>query len=84
MLDKAGSEFPCARDDASCLCQYVNFGYGVRDCSIAVCSESDADTTINWAKKWCADAGIDLNLYPAAAVSLRISCLRRSPSLTTT
>lgn len=60
MLDKAGSEFQCGRDDAACLCKNVNFGYGVRDCSAAICSVADAETAVNWAKKWCADAGVTI------------------------
>ncbi|KAH7013944.1 hypothetical protein EDB80DRAFT_775082 [Ilyonectria destructans] len=39
----------------ACLCMNVNFGYGIRDCSVETCATAqDAQTAITFATEFCA------------------------------
>ncbi|KIM95250.1 hypothetical protein OIDMADRAFT_148902 [Oidiodendron maius Zn] len=46
----------CADTDTACLCKNVNFQYGIRDCSNAVCGEAVASTVISFGSGYCHDA----------------------------
>jgi len=52
MLAKA-SELGCSTPDPVCLCKNVNFGYGIRDCSNAVCDAADAAAVIAYGTNYC-------------------------------
>ena len=43
----------CANTDTACLCKNVNFQYGIRDCSNAVCGEAVASTVISFGAGYC-------------------------------
>jgi hypothetical protein len=56
MFGKA-SELGCAAGDDACLCKNVDFGYGIRDCSNAVCTaSSDAAAATSYGSSLCASA----------------------------
>jgi hypothetical protein len=43
--------------DATCLCSNANFGYGIRDCSVAACGGADAAApVIAYGSAYCASA----------------------------
>jgi len=50
------SDLGCATPDPSCLCSNVNFGYGIRDCSNAVCGSDVASIVIAYETVYCAAA----------------------------
>ncbi|KAE9567213.1 hypothetical protein CGMCC3_g16634 [Colletotrichum fructicola] len=50
------SSLGCSTPDPACLCRNVNFGYGIRDCSNAVCGVADASAVIAYQSKYCASA----------------------------
>ncbi|KAK4130338.1 hypothetical protein BT67DRAFT_335823, partial [Trichocladium antarcticum] len=53
MLGQAG-QLGCGASDIACLCKNTDFGYGIRDCSIQVCSNvDDANIAISWGNKLC-------------------------------
>lgn len=65
MLAKA-DELGCPANDIVCLCKNVNFGYGIRDCSVQVCRDIEqANIAINWGKNLCANAGVTVSIPPA-------------------
>lgn len=75
MLAKA-DELGCPANDIVCLCKNVNFGYGIRDCSVQVCRDIEqANIAINWGKNLCANAGVTVSIPPApsAHVSVQFS-----------
>ena len=41
----------CATPEPACLCQNVNFGYGIRDCSNGACGTAVASTVIAFEKR---------------------------------
>jgi len=43
----------CSASDAACLCKNVNFQYGIRDCSNAVCGDQTASTVISFGSQYC-------------------------------
>ena len=51
MLGQASS-LGCEADDVGCLCQNVNFTYGIRDCSIEACKDQ-AEAIINYGAEYC-------------------------------
>ncbi|KAL7939879.1 hypothetical protein V8C35DRAFT_326634 [Trichoderma chlorosporum] len=50
------SSLGCSSPDPACLCQNVNFGYGVRDCSNGACGTAVASTVIAFESSYCASA----------------------------
>jgi hypothetical protein len=58
------AELGCAANDDVCLCKNVNFGYGIRDCSNAVCGPEVASTVIAYGNSFCSckQAGRELVL----------------------
>ncbi|KAK3933467.1 carbohydrate-binding module family 18 protein [Diplogelasinospora grovesii] len=48
------SALGCASPAPSCLCQNVNFGYGLRDCSNGACGTAVASTVIAYGSSYCA------------------------------
>jgi hypothetical protein len=63
--------FNCGATDATCLCQNVNFIYGVRDCANEACTTSgDAQTVKDFGVNYCAGVGIAVTGIGATAVSL--------------
>ena len=50
------SALGCASAAPSCLCQNVNFGYGLRDCSNGACGTAVASTVIAFGSLYCASA----------------------------
>jgi hypothetical protein len=61
MLAKAGS-LGCSETDIACLCKNVDFKYGIRDCTAAVCSETDHATVVQFGNAICAGEQGQLNL----------------------
>ncbi|KAK4120022.1 CFEM-domain-containing protein [Parathielavia appendiculata] len=58
MFGKA-AELGCGPGDITCLCSNVNFGYGIRDCSAAVCASVDqVNEAIDWHNSLCSSAGV--------------------------
>jgi hypothetical protein len=50
-------ELGCNAGDNACLCKNVNFGYGIRDCSNAVCTaSSDVAAATSYGSSFCASA----------------------------
>jgi hypothetical protein len=58
MLNKA-SELGCSggtsadNADGVCLCNNVDFSYGIRDCSAAICSPEEKRTAVQYGVDWC-------------------------------
>lgn len=51
------SSLGCSSPDPSCLCQNINFYYGIRDCANAACgSAADASTVITFEGWYCDSA----------------------------
>lgn len=50
--DKA-EELGCKPDDIRCLCLDKNFTYGLRDCSLAICSENEASKVVDYGIAIC-------------------------------
>ncbi|KAH6609995.1 carbohydrate-binding module family 18 protein [Trichoderma cornu-damae] len=50
------SQLGCASPDPRCLCENVNFGYGLRDCSNGACGTAVASTVIAFGSSYCASA----------------------------
>jgi hypothetical protein len=77
MFAKATSELNCGEGDISCLCKNVNFGYGVRDCSKAVCSNVDeVNVAIGWHNNLCSSAGVaSVSLPSETALTVSIVAL---------
>ncbi|EAW10035.1 CFEM domain-containing protein [Aspergillus clavatus NRRL 1] len=46
----------CSNEDASCLCENINFYYGIRDCSNAACGTDVATTVLAFESSYCASA----------------------------
>ncbi len=50
------SSLGCTSPDPSCLCKNINFYYGIRDCSNAVCGTAVASTVIAFESGYCSSA----------------------------
>jgi hypothetical protein len=50
------STLGCASPVPSCLCQNVNFEYGIRDCANGACGTAVATTVISFGSAYCASA----------------------------
>ncbi|PTB65069.1 carbohydrate-binding module family 18 protein [Trichoderma citrinoviride] len=50
------SQLGCSSPDPRCLCENVNFGYGLRDCSNGACGTAVASTVIAYGSSYCASA----------------------------
>ncbi|KAF2762279.1 hypothetical protein EJ05DRAFT_497139 [Pseudovirgaria hyperparasitica] len=54
MVNIAISQFGCASGDLNCYCSKIDFGYGVRDCSLESCgSDSVAQQVIAYGTNYC-------------------------------
>ncbi|KAG6008241.1 hypothetical protein E4U21_004840 [Claviceps maximensis] len=58
MTAAKAEELGCKVNDIKCLCGNVNFMYGLRDCSHAICSQQDANQVVGFGMKVCEGAGI--------------------------
>lgn len=47
------TELGCDTGDIACLCTNKNFIYGLRDCSGAICSESEASQVVKYGIAIC-------------------------------
>jgi hypothetical protein len=56
MLAQYASLGCASEQDAACLCENVNFGYGLRDCSNGACGTDVASTVIAFGSSYCASA----------------------------
>lgn len=63
MLDKADSELGCDSGDAKCLCENVNFTYGIRDCSLNLCKDQ-AEAIIHYGSEYCLSKSHPRQPYP--------------------
>jgi len=54
MLGKA-AELGCPNgtNDPSCLCKNVNFGYGLRDCSLQACGAAQESAVVAYGTEYC-------------------------------
>lgn len=50
------SALGCSGPDSYCLCNNVNFGYGLRDCANGACGSAVASTVIAYGSAYCATA----------------------------
>ncbi|OGE53422.1 hypothetical protein PENARI_c008G09124 [Penicillium arizonense] len=55
MLGKYAS-LGCTGPDPSCVCQNMDFYYGIRDCANAACGSGDASTVMAFESSYCASA----------------------------
>lgn len=53
LADDKADELGCSAEDVGCLCTNVDFTYGLRDCSLAVCSEEDAQLVLEYGQVIC-------------------------------
>ncbi|KAH7321224.1 hypothetical protein B0I35DRAFT_408206 [Stachybotrys elegans] len=53
-------ELGCSPSDIQCLCLNVNFTYGFRDCSLAVCGPEDARRILDYGIGLCSQVGIQI------------------------
>ncbi|KAI1825447.1 hypothetical protein F4861DRAFT_538133 [Xylaria intraflava] len=44
--------------NGACLCNNINFTYGIIDCSNQVCHGGDAKTVVQYGVNWCAEKGV--------------------------
>jgi hypothetical protein len=68
LSDSKASELGCAPNDFSCLCQNVNFTYGLRDCSAAVCNSEDASRILAYGQALCSGYGIEITTASGSAI----------------
>ncbi|KAG5932113.1 hypothetical protein E4U59_007723 [Claviceps monticola] len=57
MTAAKAEELGCKMNDIKCLCSNVNFMYGLRDCSHAVCNQQDANQVVAFGVKICENMG---------------------------
>lgn len=70
MLGMAGA-LGCNGNDIACMCGNQNFGFGVHDCSVEVCSDAgQANQAISWANNLCSNAGVPANIATVTAVCI--------------
>lgn len=50
------SSLGCTTEDPACLCENINFYYGIRDCSNGACGTDVASTVIAFESAYCASA----------------------------
>ncbi|KAH8808627.1 hypothetical protein F5884DRAFT_792917 [Xylogone sp. PMI_703] len=50
------STLGCASPQPTCLCQNVNFGYGIRDCANGACGTAVGSTVISFGLSYCSSA----------------------------
>lgn len=53
MAASKAQELGCKENDLKCLCDNVNFGYGLRDCSAAICPSEDAAKVVAYGVAIC-------------------------------
>ncbi|KAJ0382193.1 hypothetical protein COL922a_013062 [Colletotrichum nupharicola] len=63
------SELGCSSQDAACLCNNVNFGYGLRDCSNGACGTAVASTVIAYGSAYCSSALATATVAPSATAT---------------
>lgn len=61
MAAAKAQELKCQSGDMKCLCSNVNFVYGLRDCSKAICDADGASKVLNYAVTICKNAGVTIN-----------------------
>ncbi len=72
MLNKAG-ELGCNSGDVACLCRNVNFGNGIRDCSIQFCGNvGQANQVIAWGTTLCANANTPVTISSVSSVAVSV------------
>ncbi|MCQ6513214.1 CFEM domain-containing protein, partial [Vibrio parahaemolyticus] len=49
-------ELGCSANDLKCLCDNANFGFGLRDCSAAICPSEDAAQVVAFGIAACRSA----------------------------
>ena len=60
MAASKAEELGCKQGDLKCLCTKVDFMYGLRDCSRAICSEQDSAKVVEYGMKVCQGAGVEV------------------------
>ncbi|KAI1434988.1 hypothetical protein GGR50DRAFT_659703 [Xylaria sp. CBS 124048] len=53
--------------DGACLCNNIDFTYGIIDCSNAACQNGEAATVIQYGINWCAEKGVIVDGLGATA-----------------
>lgn len=48
--------------NATCLCQNVNFGYGIRDCAQEACGSAEAAAVVAYGNQYCAGEFMELHM----------------------
>lgn len=54
MASGKADELGCDADDIRCLCLNENFTYGLRDCSLAICSSDEVGQVLAYGLAICA------------------------------
>lgn len=61
MAASKAKELGCSQGDTKCLCGNVDFIYGLRDCSKAICSQQDAEKVVAYGMEVCKSAGVAIS-----------------------
>lgn len=52
-MNNKAQELGCSSDDKSCLCNKMDYMYGVRDCTAEACPEYNVDSVLQMALSGC-------------------------------
>lgn len=70
MLNQA-TELGCNTGDVACLCRNVDFGNGIRDCSIQFCGNvQQANQVIAWGTTLCRNANTPVTISSVSSVAV--------------
>lgn len=65
------SALGCSAGDALCLCNNVNFGYGLRDCANGACGSNVASTVTSFGSAYCSYATATPTPQPSLAFQVQ-------------
>ncbi len=78
MINIASTELGCTAGDVACYCTNQDFGFGIRDCSSAICSPEEAASVIAFGAEYCASTfGPFSSVLPGQVLLTR--SIRRRP-----
>lgn len=84
LADDKADELGCSADDVGCLCTNVDFTYGLRDCSLAVCSDEDAQLVLEYGQVICSAVGVVITTTAGSAIATRTGSGTAGPDSTDT
>lgn len=65
----------CSTEDPSCVCQNINFYYGIRDCANGACGTEVASTVIAFESGYCSSAIADHTTFPITTTTTTTSAV---------